>query len=126
MKMIRMALAVMAAALVTACASNPSDGGTTPAQAVYQMESNFTAALQIAVAYKNLPACGPTAPPLCSKPETVAKVVQASNSTQAALQAAQNTVRNPGAGANPQTAIFAAQQALQALTAITATLQVKP
>lgn len=118
-------LAAIALSLLAACASAPGDGGTTPQQAVYQMQGAFNAALSVAVAYKNLPTCAPTAPPLCSKPETVSKVVQAANATQEALSAAQDTVRSPGAGANAQTALLGAQRALQALTAITATLAIK-
>lgn len=119
-------LAVLFISILTACATTPDGTTTTPAQQVFQIESGFNAALTIAIAYKNLPPCGqPTSPTLCSKPETVVKVQQAANSTQAALVGAQNTVRNPGAGANPQTAIFAAQQALLALTTITSTLAIK-
>lgn len=119
-------LALLFVAIAAACATTAPDGTvTTPAQQLFQIESGFNAALTVAVAYKNLPPCGPVSPTLCSKPETVVKVQQAANATQAALQAAQNTVRNPGAGANPQTAVFAAQQALLALTSITATLATK-
>lgn len=119
-------LAVLLISILTACASSPDGTTTTPAQQVFQIESGFNAALTIAVAYKNLPPCGqPTSPTLCSKPETVVKVQQVANSTQAALMAAQNTVRTPGAGANAQTAIVAARQALLALTSITATLAIK-
>lgn len=121
----RIAVLLLSLAL-TACATTPDTSTTTPAQAVFQVKSSLNAALTVAVAYRNLPACGaPTSPPLCSKPETVEKVRQAANSAAAALTAAENTVRSPGAGVNPQTAVVAAQQALLALTAITSTLAIK-
>lgn len=104
------------------CATTPQ----TPAQSVYQVQGNYAAALNVAVAYKQLPACQPGGTKLCSDKAIVAKLQQADDVAFAALTAAQNTVRTAGAGANAQTAIVAAQQAVQALASITATLQVKP
>lgn len=113
---------LLACFLLAACAGAP----TTPAQTIYDVESGYAAALAVAVAYKSLPPCAPAAPVICSQPNVVAQLQKADDVAYQALTAAQNTVRTPGAGANAQTAIVAAQQALQALTAITATLQVKP
>ncbi len=104
------------------CATTPQ----TPAQSVYQVQGSYAAALQIAVTYKQLPSCAqPAHPVLCSDAATVAKLQKADDVAYAALTAAQNIVRSPGAGANVQTAIAAAQQATAALASITATLQVK-
>jgi hypothetical protein len=118
MKLLKM---MLAAAVLAACAAAPQN----PQQAVYDVKAKYNAALNIAVAYKQLPPCTPAATILCSKPDVVLKLQQADNVAYPAIQAAENTVRSPGAGANAQTAITAAQQAVQALTAITATLEVK-
>lgn len=121
MKAIRTIIAGIILAVLSACATT---GPTTPAQTVYQVESAYTAALTVALAYKNLPPCVAGGAPLCSKAEIVQQLQQADDLAYPALQAAQNTVRSPGAGANAQTAVVAAQQAVAALTAITSKLQV--
>lgn len=108
-------------ALLAACSTAPQS----PAQSVYAVQGNYAAALTIAVAYKQLPDCATTAATLCSKPDIVARLQKADDVAYPALQAAQNIVRQPNAGANATTAIFAAQQAVAALTAITSTLTVK-
>lgn len=116
---------IIAAGVLAAC-STVSGVTTTPQQAIYQLKGDYNTALTIAVTYKNLPPCGlPTSPPVCSKADVVAKLQQADNVAFPAIQAAENTVRTPGAGANAQTAINAANQALVALTSITATLAIK-
>ena len=115
-------LAVLALAVLTGfgCATTPQ----TPAQAVYAVQGTYAAALQVAVTYKGLPSCArPDKPVLCSDADVVKKLQAADNVAYASLTAAQNTVRSPGAGANVQTAIVAAQQAVNALAAITATLR---
>ena len=108
--------------LLVACASTPQ----TPAQSVYQVQGSYAAALQIAVTYKQLPACQAGGPVLCSDKAVVAKLQQADDVAYAALTAAQNIVRTPNAGANVQTAIVAAQQAAAAFASITSTLKVQP
>ena len=121
----RKILAVLILAIATGlgCATAPQ----TPAQSVYAVQGSYAAALQIAVTYKQLPSCAkPAAPVLCSDAAVVAKLQKADDVAYAALTAAQNTVRTPGAGANVQTAIVAAQQATAAFASITATLRTKP
>lgn len=108
--------------LLAACASTPQ----TPAQSVYQVQGSYAAALQIAVTYKQLPPCQAGGPVLCSDAAVVKKLQTADDAAYAALTAAQNVVRTPGAGLNAQTAIVAAQQAVQAMSSITATLKVQP
>lgn len=120
----KLILAVLLTALLAACATT-GGAALTPQQSIYQLKSDYNTALQIAVTYKNLPPCGPAAPPVCSKPDVVAKLQQADNVAFPAIQAAENTLRTPGAGANQQTALNAANQALAALTAITSTLATK-
>lgn len=120
----RRALAVLILAIATGlgCATAPQS----PAQAVYQIQGNYAAALQIAVTYKQLPSCAqPVRPMLCSEKGVVAQLQKADDVAYAALTAAQNTARTPGAGANLQTALTAAQQATAAFAAITSRLQVK-
>lgn len=115
-------IAVVMLVLLAACASTPQ----TPAQSVYAVQGAYASALSAAVSYKQLPSCAqPAAPVLCSNAAMVAKLQQADDVAYAALTAAQNIVRTPGAGANAQTAIAAANQAVQALVAITSTLGVK-
>jgi len=115
-------LVAVAAISIAACAVTPQ----TPAQDVYAIQGDYAAALSVAVAYKQLPACGqPTSPVLCSDKAVVAKLQAADDAAYAALTAAQNIVRTPGAGLNAQTAITAANQAVQALITITSTLGVK-
>lgn len=104
------------------CATTPQ----TPAQSVYQVQGSYAAALQIAVTYKQLPKCQQGSPVICSTPTVVAQLQKADDVAYAALTAAQNIVRTPGAGANFQTAITAAQQATAAFASITATLRTKP
>lgn len=108
-------------ALLAACSTTPQS----PAQAVYAIHGDYAAALTIAVTYKKLPDCATTQAVICSKPEIVARLQAADDKAFPLLQAAQNTVRLSGAGANIDTAIFAAQQAVSALTAITSTLKVQ-
>jgi len=121
-------LACLISAFVAACSPGTStDTPTVAAQkAVYRLKSNYDAALAIAIAYKQLPPCGlPASPVLCAQPKVIAQLQQADYAAYPAFQAAENTVRSQGAGPNADTAIFAAQQAIAALTSITATLNVK-
>jgi hypothetical protein len=108
-------------ALLAGCSTTgtPQD----PAQTIYALQSGYATALTVAVAYKGLPPCPTTV--ICSSPKVVTQMQQADDLAYAAIKAAETTVRTPGAGANQQTALVAAQQALAALTSITATLQVK-
>ena len=123
MKTINLAIVFLFAAILAACSSINTP--TTPAQTIYQAESDYNAAATIVVAYKALPLCAPASPPLCSKADVVDKLKQADTVAYNALVAAENVARTPGAGANAATAQLAAQQAIAALTTITATLAVK-
>lgn len=115
------ALIVILALVQAACATTPQ----TPAQSVYAVQGAYASALSIAVAYKQLPACQQGAPVLCSDRAVVEKIQTADDQAFAALNAAQAIVRTPNAGLNAQTAIVAAQQAVQVLASITSTLKVK-
>ena len=126
MKSFRILVASMLCAIVAAC----STMGTTPQQSIYQLTANYNAGASIVLAYKGLPACAPGQPgqlPVrrCSNTEVMGKLRHADEVAYQALVAAEKTVRTPGAGANADTALIAAQNAIQALNAIAATLQVK-
>lgn len=108
--------------VLAACAGGTP---TTPAQSVYAIHGNYAAALTIAVAYKKLPSCDTAATLLCAKSSIVKQLQDADDIAYPALQAAEATVRSPGAGANLQTVVVGAQAAVDALTAITAKLQTK-
>jgi hypothetical protein len=114
-------IATLFLAIIAACTTAPK----TPAQTVFLIESDYAAALTIAVQYKALPDCAIAQSVICSKLDVVAKIQKADDVAYPLLQAAQKVVRVEGAGANAQTAVMAAQQAVAALTSITQTLQVK-
>jgi hypothetical protein len=122
MNIVKKSLLITSLLVASACATQ----GGTPATTIYQVENSYNAAATVIIAYKALPPCGqPTSPILCSKAEIIAKLKTADAVAYDALVAAENTVRSPNAGANSQTAIVAAQQAIAALTSITATLAIK-
>lgn len=120
---VELLVAIAFASLLVACAGAPQ----TPAQAVYQVESDYAAALTIAVKYKALPVCNDAAPQvLCSKPSIVATLQRADDAAYAALSEAQTLVRTPGIGADKlQTAISIAASALRVMTSVTVALVVK-
>lgn len=121
MRKVLFALLLFATLTGFGCATAPQ----TPAQSVYAVQGAYASALSVAVSYKQLPACQAGGPVLCSDVGVVKKLQKADDIAYASLTAAQNIVRTPGAGANAQTAIAAANQAVQALVAITSTLGVK-
>lgn len=92
----------------------------TPSQTVYAMESDFAAALSIAGAYHDLPAC--PGPVLCRDATTMVRVQAAALAAGNALGVAQTAVRG---GANATTAILTAQGAIVALQSLTAALKVQ-
>lgn len=123
----RIILLALLALVAAACVSNPSGQALTPQQQVFQIESNYKVALDIANAYAALPRCGqPTSPTLCSKSETIAALQKANAAIIPALAAAQKTVTDPTVTAGgAQAAITAAANAQAALAQITSTLTVK-
>ena len=119
----RVALIALASALA-ACAARPAP--QSPAQAVYAVEGDYAAALAVAVQYRALPQCSASTTAMCSTPEMLAQVEKGDAAAWAAIEAAQNSVRTPGASSNDETAaLAAAQQAAAAFQQIAATLKVK-
>lgn len=117
----RLFVSIILAALA-ACTTTPQ----TAQQTIYSATSTYTAAANIVVAYKALPRCGtPMATVICSRDDVIAQLKQADTVAYNALVAAERTARTPGAGANAATALAAANNAIAALTAITAQLQLK-
>lgn len=122
MKLYRNIALAIALAVIAACATQPQNAQ----QAVYVATTDYVAATQLIGAYKALPRCGsPLATVICSRDDVIAQLKQADTIAFEAIKAAENTVRSPGAGVNPQTAIVAANQAIAALTAIASKLQLK-
>lgn len=107
-----------AAIILMACATVQ-----TPAQRVYQIETNYAAALEIAVAYKKLPPCSVAA--ICSRPQIVKELQDADSVAYPALQAAQHAVRSDVPAKVKETSLEAASAAAGAFTAITSTITVK-
>lgn len=99
-----------------------------PAQAVYQLQGTYAAALSAEVTYSRLPKCpaeieGPSVL-RCSKPDVVRKVRTASDIAWDSIKAAQTAVRTYGFGSDISTTAYAsAVSALKAYTDITTTLE---
>lgn len=121
MKKILLSIAIASTLGFGGCASTPKNAE----QTVFAAQATYTAAVAIAVQYKNLPTCAPTAPKICKDPGVVKKIQDADNLAAPTLQAAQNIVRQPNAGMNVETAINMATQAVSILSSVTSTLQVK-
>ena len=103
------------------CTTTP----TTPVQTVFAAKQSYALALTVAVAYRKLPVCSPTAPPLCSKPEIVVILQKTDIASSAMLDAAEHIVRFEGAGANVDTALRAATEAVGVFSKVTSQLAVK-
>ena len=113
------------AALLTACVSTPT-GTKNPQLQVYSIKQNYDTALTVAVAYDNLPACVSGVKAVCSEHTVKVKLKQAKDVASPAIQAAENAVRDPTFDASTsQAVVAAANQAVIALTAITAALAIK-
>jgi len=117
-----LAIDIFIGAFLAGCATAPQNA----AQAVYAAHGTYTVALTAAVNYKRLPPCGtPTSPALCSKREVVAQLQRADDVAFTALQAAQRIIRSSDSGPSTiETALFNANQAVQAFASIAKTLGV--
>lgn len=111
-------------ALLSACATTGTTGGGTTAKAtVFQIEQNYKVAQSVAVVYEGLPNCGPAGVVLCSKPDVRVKIKQVNDTALIAFQSAENAVNDPTFSQSQLSAVVAiAEQAVFALTAISATL----
>lgn len=106
---------------LVACAAPQS-----PQQAIFSAKSNYEVALTAAVAYKRLPVCATPAVQPCSQKSVVTQLQKADDVAAKALDAAETAVRTPAFGTNiTQSALTAAQAALDAFVSITSSLQTK-
>lgn len=107
---------------LTGCVAGVKPGTTAGnAQVVYQAESDYEVALQIAVAYRDLPACG-SGPVICRDNAVLEKVQAANAAAWSSLLTAQRAVR---AGATDPATINQAADAVRAFFALASTLKVK-
>ena len=115
-------LGLMLASALVGCVAGVRPGTAAGnAQLVYQAESDYAVALQIAVAYRELPRCGGAAP-VCHDDKVVGRLQVAARAASAALHTAQSAVQN---GVASPAAINDAVNTVQAFTALAATLKVK-
>jgi hypothetical protein len=120
----RVAVFTLAATLASCAGLQPAP--QSPAQAVYAVEGDYAAALAVAVRYRSLPPCSASMIALCSTPEILAQLEKGDVAAWTAIEAAQTTVRTPGATSDTETAaLAAAQQATTAFQTIASTLKVK-
>lgn len=111
------------AVMLGGCATT---GVTAPSaqREVYIAESDFAAALRIAVAYESLPQCGAHPAP-CSDPSIVAKVTAAAKAARASLSTAQAAAQSTNNDAAIVAAAAEAQQDVAAFAALANALGVK-
>ena len=109
--------------LLAACTTQQ----TNPQATVYQIVSSYDLALEVAIAYDSLPACGTVgATKVCSDAAVTRKIKQAKDTASVAVHAAENAVRDPSfSQSQVQALIVSAQQAVVALTAILNQYEVK-
>jgi divalent metal cation (Fe/Co/Zn/Cd) transporter len=114
----RALILVAGAALgLSACATTGSP--TVAAQrGVYNAESDFAAALPVAVAYENLPACSATQKFPCSDPSAVVKITAAAKAARASLSTAEAAVRSNSNSSALTTAALQAQGDVAAFVAL--------
>ncbi|HUZ65189.1 MAG TPA: hypothetical protein VMU82_15895 [Acetobacteraceae bacterium] len=105
------------ACLLAGCTA-PPPAPRDAAQAVYEAEAAYAAALSVAVQYRALPACGTDAPAVCANPAVLAQLRQADATAWAALRTAQTLVQ---AGGDHPTSLAAAQTAVAAFATLIAT-----
>ncbi len=109
---------VLSVLLLTACAS-----GGTPKQTVFEIETGYKDALQVAATYDSLPSCTLKTTVICSDTAVAKKIKAAKDVAQAAIDNAEAAVRDPMFDASQVSALVtAAKYAEEALVAIT-TLQ---
>lgn len=112
----------LAVAMIFAVGTLAACAAVTPAQRVYETQANYTALLSIAEGYESLPRCLDGQDFLsdqCSDTKAVDLIRKADNDAWAAILAAQNAVRRPGASqSDTYLALAAAQEAVGALRTI--------
>lgn len=124
--MIRHAILALLALPLAACATFGSSAPQSPAQTVYALEGTYAAALNVAVAYRQLPTCVTGGPVICHDPAVVAKMVEVNDTARTALTGAQAVVTNTGStAAQIDTAVAAATAVVMQFSALSQTVKVK-
>src|SRR6185295_10200196 len=120
MKLARIATLILGLTL-TACAAL---GPKNPQQAAFTLKTDYALALEAADAYGRLPFCdSPADPKICANRDVVKNIKVAKDVAKPAIDAAETAVRNPQFDKSATDAVLVgAQQALIALTKITAAL----
>ena len=122
-------LAIALALALSACSAvgvAPQPIAQTPAQAVFQLEGDYRAALGLELAYAKLPPCSAGGLAVCSTVPVLQTVVDTDKKAWTAILAAQNAVTTPGFDASTMIALVAsATQATNAFVAISNTLKVQ-
>lgn len=111
-----------AAFLLAGCASFSAAPTPSARQEVYNAESDFAAALRIAVAYEALPACSAAQTFPCSDPKVVTKVTAAARAARASLATAEAAVRSSSNATALTTAALQAQSDVAVFRALAASL----
>lgn len=109
-------ISVAVALTLTACAG----AFNSPEKAVYQIRSGYTTLLVAAVQYESLVRCPETTEKLCSDPGVVDILRKADTTAEAALDAAEDTVRNHPE-IDGEFAVAAAENAVEAFRTILTT-----
>ena len=112
-------IGVAALAMVLALSACASRVAETPAQRVFALQSEYNAALEIALAYESLPRCTFDEQAACSEVAVVETIRDADTFAFTAIEAAQNAVRAPDVkAATVRLSIEAARDALDLLQTI--------
>ncbi len=125
---IRFFLGAAAAMAVTSCAGLTAKPDPNVQRAVYTAESDFAAALPIAVAYEQLPACVDGGVRPCANAALVTRITAAARAARASLQTAEAAARSGSNAAALTTLALQARADVAAFAAIVGVLpvQVKP
>lgn len=116
------ALILVAGLCLASCATLGGSPSVQAQRTVYQAESDFAAALPIALAYENLPACSSAQGFPCSDPAMVSKVTASAKAARASLATAEAAVRANSNLSALETAATQAEGDVQAFAALAATL----
>lgn len=112
--------------LLILCACQPFVSPKSPAQAVFEAQGVYHAALKAEVTYAKLPRCMQGGPTICSDINTIRQVKNIDIAAWGAIQASQKTVRTPGFAENTlQSAAVAAVNAANAFASVTSQLKVR-
>ncbi len=111
--------------LLMACTDSPAVPNT-PAQIVFQLQSDYNAAVAVETAYDKLPDCAKTAIVLCADSSVKKSVRKYDDKAWAAIQNAQIAVRLGGAiGSSIDDAIANAKLVVSSFIGVTQTLKVE-